>query len=609
LPSQTRFIRQLLQNYLPTAIGALIEPLWHVLNRHLCVLEPFDSLRRGRQRADDTIAANYNSLPPQLVFWKALKRNHFLVAAVCFMTLLAHLFAVAASGLFFENTVPASVIAQFNTPYSFMFKPLDGSAATFLPNGQGLIEPFYVLTSNATAETPMPSWTDGDWFYLPFTPTTQDTNPSSSYRASTPALRGNLTCNVPTYNLTLYGSRAGGPSSNATSQDMLSRATLRVFHNMGNRTITCAPRFALRDAPDFVLHNGVGGSSAFEFSSVMDATNGSTFEDGQFCRAQIAFGWIRANLTEVNGTSITEFQLFNIDSYEATVINCQAEVQKAVADVEVDVTGRVMQQIAIHNITSDVQDIFQTTASDLLGQLHQFVTDKTLTLMMLSWHNDSFPSDFNQYLLSVAMNSTAFLDAKAEPPTADEMMGPIASQYAKLFAVVIGRNMNLLLEENTGNNPKPGSLIRSEIRIFMSKGLFIIAEAILAMYVIVAFTLYSRRPWRILVRLPTNLASIMAYFAASHAVEDFQSHHISIEADDTQDPFNGVNRTYGFGTFVGTDDKVHAGIERHPYLSTLNKSNTTLTWRTKASERGDVDKQRWKRVEFQASKVKEGGWL
>jgi Protein of unknown function (DUF3433) len=583
----------------------MIEPLWHVLNRHLCVLVPFDGLRRGRQTAKDTINANYNSLPPQLVFWKALVRKHYLLAAVCFMTLLAHLFSVAASGLFFENTVETANQILLTQPYSPKFKSLNGSAQTFLPSNHALLEPYYILTSNATADTPMPPWTDHEWFYLPFAPPSDQVNATWNYRATTFALRGNLTCSIANYTFSFVDVTLDEGSGVA------SRAAIQIFHTLNNRTVTCLPRYKTGPSPDYTFFDGSSGLNGFEFSTPLDAVANSSFEDGQFCREQIIYGWGRANLWKDNAITANCPDCWNVTDYEMTVIGCQAQIERASADIMVDYAGHVLERYSLDNITGDVQSLFNTTPSDLLGQINQFMSDKFYSNEALCWHNDSFPSDFNQYLLAMAMNTTEFLNPLLPPPDAQDMIDPVVSQYSSLFSVAIGRNMMYLLENDTSGTEMKGDIIRAEVRIFMSHGLFIIAEAILGLYIIVAIVLYSRRPWRVLVRPPTTLASILAYFAASHALEDIKddSPQNLMESPGRKSSPQEMERIYGFGTFVGTDGKVHIGVEKHPYLAGLKKTNTTLTWRSGSSEKGIRGKEWWKKIELQSSKVKEGGWL
>lgn len=100
LPSQNKFVQNLLENYIPTAIATLIEPLWVLLNRLLCLLQPIQELQDCKAKAQDSVDLNYNSLPPQLVLFKALRARHFVLAAVCSMALLANVLSIAFAGLF-----------------------------------------------------------------------------------------------------------------------------------------------------------------------------------------------------------------------------------------------------------------------------------------------------------------------------------------------------------------------------------------------------------------------------------------------------------------------------------------------------------------------------
>jgi hypothetical protein len=110
LPSQNKFVQNLLENYIPTAIATLIEPLWVLINRLLCLLQPIEELQTCDAKAEDSIDLNYSSLPPQLVVFKALRARHFVLAAVCSMALLANLLSVAFAGLFHHD-----VVAEFKS--------------------------------------------------------------------------------------------------------------------------------------------------------------------------------------------------------------------------------------------------------------------------------------------------------------------------------------------------------------------------------------------------------------------------------------------------------------------------------------------------------------
>jgi hypothetical protein len=224
----------------------------------------------------------------------------------------------------------------------------------------------------------------------------------------------------------------------------------------------------------------------------------------------------------------------------------------------------------------------------LLGQAHQFLFDRPR-----NWHNDSFPSDFNNYFLERLTNTSNFLDSDAPPPPAEEMMVPFSRLYAQTFATLVGRNYDRLLE-TSNNNPVSGFVIRSETRVFMSTTMFIIAETILGLYLMVTVALYLRRPWRILARIPDSPASIIAFFAASHALQDFRRTS-NLPPSSLANHLKQLNRHYGFGTFMGTDGKVHAGIERHPLLATYKREDTLLSFESTSSKRstGPSEMQSW----------------
>ena len=196
LPSSISFVRQLLEKYLPTALGTFIEPFWLVLNRHLCILQPFESLRKTQRQAKDSISLNYSSFPPQFVAFKAIRRGHYLLGLVCTMTLLANFLSVALSGLFFESIVQSNKTTVFNQLYRLDYQNLTSLQQTGMLSSTsgGRLADFSIATSNISAQTTMPPWTDPDYSYLPFSPKSERTNSSLTYRAETSFLGAELSC-------------------------------------------------------------------------------------------------------------------------------------------------------------------------------------------------------------------------------------------------------------------------------------------------------------------------------------------------------------------------------------------------------------------------------
>lgn len=607
LPSSNQFVRQLLENYLPTAIGTFIEPFWVVLNRHLCFLQPFDEMRQGRKTANKSLNLEYSSLPPQLTIVKAWSKGNILLGVVCTMALLANGLAISLSGLFFENSVELGTSASFALTYSHRFGSLNGSAVPFTSENKQALESVYIATSNRTANTPLPSWTDQRMFYFPFETGPGPTNETHNYRARTPAIGAQLRCQSLTpasfFNITGAMKETVEPYpmySILPSMNLVASLT----DSEGNE-IFCAPR----DGSKITTFGQPTGPSALEFAYALDGLANSSAGDSSFCREHLTIGWVRAPL--VNGVLPANESALNfpvptiINDHTETIITCRSILMAGSADVLVSADGHIQKVYSTNVSTTEVPNLLSTAPSDILGQVHQIILEK---VDGISWHNDSFPSDFLNYLMEQATNSAAHLDPKKPPPTSESMIPPFAALYSQLFATLVGSNMDQLLIPASKNATLEGSAVKPTIRIFMSKPMFILAETILSLYIIVTVLVYLRRPWRILCRMPTSLGSVIAFLAASHAVKDFRG-TAGLSQDKLREHVNKLDDRYGFGTFVGTDGKAHVGIEKYPFLAPLTKEINLNRQGSDDSKRSMRDEWRSKFTQWKSGTVREGGWM
>lgn len=607
LPSSNRFVRQLLENYIPTAVGTFVEPFWVVLNRHLCFLQPFDELRQGRKTGKKSLALEYSSLPPQLTIWKALSNGNILLGVVCTMALLANGLAVSLSGLFFENTVEFSTLSGFTQPYAPKFLALNGQARSFVtrPDQQILtqvglpLESAYIVASNRTANTPLPPWTDGQLFYFPFTFNSTGNNSSATYRAITPAFGSRVSCQSlsPGSRFTMTGNQ-----KYLTSYSILPTGNLTVsLVQDEGKTIQCVPRRGINS--NRILGDSTG-PSAYEFAYGLDGDLNSSPSDASFCREHLAAGWVR--FTIVNGMlSINETGAAPsiVKSHQETIITCRSMLVAGDADILVSADGHLLTTYSQNTSTANTQEFLTTTPSDLIGQVNQIILDNGMR-----WHNDSFPSDFLNYLIEQSTNSSAHLDPLLPPPALDEIIPPFSSLYSQLFSTLVGRNMDSLLKSAENPTGLPGYIIEPTIRIYISRSMFILAETILLCYIMVTVILYTRRPWKILCRMPTSLASVIAFMAASHATKDFQETS-QLNEKQFRDHLDKMDYRYGFGTFVGTDRNTHVGIEKYPFLAPLTKEDGLACQNSDDSKRSIWNRWRYKITQWKSGKVREGGWM
>jgi hypothetical protein len=163
-PPGSQFLRQFLLSYIPTAFATFTEPFWVVLSRLMCIIRPYEELRKGNSHPTKSILLNYNSLPPQLVLWRALKSFHLAVGLISCMAALGSLLAIGLSALFINKVIELRTTEMVIRPYLDEFIHLNSSIITSP-------EQFYVGVSCITARTSLPPWTDEHYLYVPFLPT------------------------------------------------------------------------------------------------------------------------------------------------------------------------------------------------------------------------------------------------------------------------------------------------------------------------------------------------------------------------------------------------------------------------------------------------------
>lgn len=563
LPNNSIFVRQLVENYIPIAAATLIEPFWLVLNRLICMLQPWEEMRRGNAKASRSLELDYHSLPPQFVFWRALKARHVQLAFICFMSILANGLTVALGGLMYEDTVSVSTSTQFSGQYTPTLKMLNGTgnpfnapSVDFGPRSGTINDEFYRMMSNQTAHTPLPKWTDALNAYLPVD--FPSSNSSLSYRVTTHAVGTDLQCQAL--------SEAGTSAYNMTWSDNGHSLDLSVSLPGPNASpVVCT---GIQDNNISTRNTELGiwtypGRNAMEIGVQLTSPNDT--EADVFCRQHLVASWIRADF--IVNEPPRQDPLWGTDAMTMsnitnTMMLCMPRLMRGEATVEVDHYGQVSRLV-----DTALQRDDSPAAQALLAQASRFLVDVGGV-----WHSDSFPSDFTNYLLEQTMDSNTFLDATAPAPGISAMKPPFVALYNSLFATLVGTNMDFIFDKATAGTDKvQGSILSPETRIFVSLPAFVVSIAILSLYIITSTWIYARRPWRILPRLPTTTASIIAYFAASNALREMSSAHKEEDA-----PWRRWR--WGYGVFVGTDGKAHVGIERSPLLMLVGKHGVGRTF-------------------------------
>ncbi|EME42944.1 hypothetical protein DOTSEDRAFT_88953 [Dothistroma septosporum NZE10] len=582
LPSRSDFVRQLVENYLPIALATLVEPFWLVLNRLMCLLQPFEELRKSSMASSNAVDLDYSSLPPHFMSVRAFRAGQMLLGIVCLMTLLANALSVALSGLMYEGTVSISHGAGLHVAKAFQFGSLNGTAPPFNSDVASTTEidttseSFYRLMSNLTADTPLPAWSDTDFAYQ--AADLSGINENTTVDIDVGAVGATTTCRalanqgVENYTL-IYNNDAA-------------EAAITVHINTNEAgVISCTnwrPWTRSNAAPgSSYVANPQPGRSALELNAWLSSRKTAPKYD-LFCRQHILAGWIRAEFEIIEGAELTYrgFPQMKAISSNETMLLCRPTIMTGSATIQADSKGQIHQNLGASTGPGD-RSKFNTTEEDLVGQVNQFLVDSDAT-----WHEDAYPSDYMNYLIGKLTNDTSMFNASLPNPSPEKAAKHFDDLYRRLFAILISTNADRLFENNTSSALLKAQVVVPETRILFSTPAFIVTEAILVCYMLTTIAFYFKRPWRILPRLPATVASNVAFFAASRALWELSARQ---RLDGSQDMKNvRASWTWGYGTFVGMDGRRHIGIERDPLVAVLQKSD--LQRRTVSENKVDAEK-------------------
>jgi hypothetical protein len=539
LPSDSLIINQILVKYLPMVLGAFFEPIFTWLTRTLCMLQPYEQLRRGNAPRSRSLDTTYNCLPPQAVIFKVFKSGHLSLASLCcLMTLLANVISVAFSSLLYERTIMLPAPQNFTAQYQLPISPSGIPNSTF--------DHFYVAMSNLTAGTPLPAWTDQSFFYVPFQNPDNRNTSTTLHRARTLAISASLHCYP--MNQRLIGKNltwdipAGSPDCNISS--------LQTYESVKSQS---------PEATEHML-----------FSSLY--STGHPISD---CGLTVLAGWGRSSPTSTQ------------QPLDASWLGCQPELHVGLREVTVDHQGLVQTSVPIDDPMDHDNEFLQARSESVLDAFHtllakSYTPQYPYVASYNSFHNDSYPNDFFNYLIAQTLNSSATLDPRLPPPSFNMTAPVLEALYTKIFAIVLGTHFYKFLQTSDQTIIVAGSTLSPEPRIFVSSPMFILSIVILGTYILFTITLYVRRPWRILPRMPTSIISQIPFFAASHTLQDFAI--TSTLSERAQSPQSReLRQRYGFGRFIGTDGKAHIGIEREPLVQTLTKRDLRLMQKNASS--------------------------
>ncbi|KAL9638010.1 MAG: hypothetical protein Q9204_001647 [Flavoplaca sp. TL-2023a] len=552
LPSNSQAVNQLVLNYIPITFATLLKPFWIMLNRMLCILQPFEEMRKGRAKPSQSLDVKYTSLPPQLIFWRALGARHLLLVVVCLIGFSANFLAVALGALFEDSFVESQSPSEF----SQIITPTINQTALdrlTLDSPNAYREHWYVAKSNLTDGTQLPAWIAQHFFVAPFDLSANPRyNDTLLYSGLTQGIELNAQCvqlNSSNSNTTVWYHRT------EPSPPFLKTYTPRPHGQDRTESLT-GMTCVTQPYPISGMPTDTNRTYAAElFGSMMPFGEDPSGEGQEFCSRQWVAAFLRAKVTVSNSSTEAGPKRSTASGYEiseALYVGCQLSIRLASFDVTVDGEGRIQRY---HQESPFSEAAFPLSYDGNVSSLYDGIN----TAMWSggegagSWHTDNIAESWMQYLIKSRMGSSAFQDPTLTPPSI-ETIGPVLEDIsARLFAIVLGINTDIFLPATEGSTT-PGRTIAQAHRVFMSRPMFAVSLLLIVLNVFVAVLFYARRPAKMLREMPTTIASLLRMIQGSG---------LAVENADAK---TRAEWQIGYGRFLGTDGKPHIGIERRPYV-------------------------------------------
>ncbi|KAL8949296.1 MAG: hypothetical protein Q9222_004582 [Ikaeria aurantiellina] len=553
LPSRSALVNQLILNYVLIVFATFLEPFWLLLNRQLCVLQPFEELRCGNAKASRSLNLKYTSLPPQLTLWRALKGRHRLLSAICAVGLSANLMAVSLSGLLEINPVSIETPGDLGRPYQPMFSNVSARPDTW--------DYQYVAKVNISDGVALPPWTTPEVFFVPFSTEARSAlGPVERIQATTQGIGIQTSCEEAFFNDTAFVT--GQSNLFLTQQRMPSGKNVTCGGNLQpyggqNKSNAAAESFGPLQPIDT-------SESEWSVTNSISILANATQEENLTCQLTVVAGFLRGNLTvsldntKTDNTLLTNWpEVLSINLLSSLWMTCRPRLMSASYRVTVDRFGHVQSFSKTGPYADDLTAFFEsdTTPEILMTTATSILAEGSNTGQY--WHNDTFVDTWFGYFVKHLSNSTDLIDPSKPVPTFTEAVPYVKDIYARLFAIVLGLNQNWLAEAEKGATIA-GIFIVPCQRVFVSRPMFIITVVLLALNIIVAIAYWARRPKKMLPAMPYTVASILAMVKGSGLVSEVGN--VAKWENEWR---------FGYGRFVGTDGKPHVGLERRPFVVPL----------------------------------------
>ncbi len=559
----------MLTSYLPTAFSTLVEPVWLLLNRYYCMLQPFHDLLAAKQRppwsspstsSQQAIKSQYTALPPPLVFYRAFRARHLLLAAVCITALSGNILAIGLGALF--NELPKRTTFQISLASRHQTRIADEDIARFAKKisrtYHNYYDPFYVIMANLSYGTALPAWITPDFYFLPLdvhhAAAADDPAGTGLFAGETTGVGVDPGCRV-----------LGTYQSVDVPVEMPIRypnAQIEAAHRACNTTYM--PYATVLDADWGVP----AGRVANEF---VDTVTSSL--EPNVCDETLVLGWARGHDLE-NGTG----------TIQTSALACSPTLRMARFRVVFDAGGRVHAATPVSEYTSTwpYENATLKTQS-ILTLLHYSLREPTA-----HWHNGTVADDWFNYLIMLQRGGDrATLDPAAPLPDAGVLLPTVEAVYKMIVVAFLSLSPGIFTAAGAETEPATGTQTVEETGLFVSTPACIVSAVILALYLVMVVAYYVWGVWRLfLPRMPSTVGSTLSYVAPSGMV--------------TAVPPPRAHASFGFGRYTGHDGCAQIGVDYADKIVPLDM---------KRLGDGDTRPRKWSNLRFRKPPTRAETWL
>ena len=554
-------------------VATLIEPVWVVVTRYLALYQPWTELSKGHSSSAASLGLKYSNLPPVLIAPRALAGSHYILSLASLVILASNGLAVALGGLFDNGPRPVSTAAAFGLPLlpsidTQIDIPLEEMAnvtGTFAKDSE---EPWLIANTNLTSGTSLPPWTAREFYFLPFEWNNTAGNASDLMSANTWGFGANLTCKL------LAGDVYGQQVSLSTNAGETPAVALNVTIPMANGTeVRCNNSLVLLE-PDSLET----GRFAGEYLFGLGPTDREDQEAKDFCNSFLVIGWSRGSVTVEDRNDGPRNYTIDRSTYENTTILCTQQISSAEFNVVVDNKGLVQKSKRLTPFSYDNSLLFNhsTTITSFKAQLSTIIrTSPYSGLDAGVMHITPFTRNLLHYLVELMTDGDVSYPS-TPPPSFEVVQRGFQTFYSWFVSIVIGQNSGRIFRSTTkdgGRKPQvSGQIISIRNRVSMDPVMFYISVVLLGFSALASVVIFTARPRRFLPWLPDSLAAEIGLFYASQALEDTAgTAHMSSAMREKR--LAALGMEYGYGKFMGTDGKVHLGVERMGLINDFKEAS------------------------------------